>query len=95
MGLTKAELTHVALLARLELTDDAVERTAEQLGKVLDYIAKLDELDTSGVEPLSHPGALSSVFREDVPTGSLPREEAMRNAPAQADGFFRVPRVIE
>jgi len=62
---------------------------------VLDLFAKLNELDTTGVEPLSHPGALASVLRDDVPTGSLPREAALRNAPDAADGFFRVPRVIE
>ena len=95
MGLSKEELAHVALLSRLELSDEMAEKTAAQLSQILDYIAKLDELDTSDVEPMSHPGALSSVFRDDVPTGSLPREEATRNAPAEVEGFFRVPRVIE
>ena len=95
MGLTKAELMHVALLARLELGEEAIEKTAAELNKVLDYIAKLNELDTTGVEPMSHPGALSSVFRDDTPTGSLPRDEATRNAPSEVKGFFRVPRVIE
>ena len=71
------------------------EKMAAQLSQVLGFIAKLNELDTSGVEPLSHPGALSSVLRDDAPAGSLDREAALKNAPDQTDGFFRVPRVIE
>ena len=95
MGLSKEEVDRVAHLARLDLSEEMTEKMAEQLSRVLDLFAKLNELDTTGVEPLSHPGALSSVLRDDVPTGSLPREAALRNAPDAADGFFRVPRVIE
>ena len=95
MGLSKEEVKHVALLSRLDLSDEMVENMASQLSRVLDYIAKLNELDTSNVEPMSHPGALSNVFREDVPTGSLDVKAALQNAPASAEGFFRVPRVIE
>lgn len=95
MGLSKDEIRHVALLARLELTDDTIEKMAAQLSRVIEYIEKLGELDTSGVEPMSHPGELSSVFRDDAPTGSLRPEDALKNAPDKAQGFFRVPRVIE
>ena len=95
MGLSKQEVDRVAHLARLELSEEMAEKMAGQLNQVLDLFAKLNELDTTGVEPLSHPGALASVLREDVPTGSLPPEAALRNAPDAADGFFRVPRVIE
>jgi len=95
MGLSKKEVDWVAHLARLEISDEMAEKMAGQLSQVLDLIAKLNELDTTGVEPLSHPGALASVLRDDVPAGSLPREAALRNAPDAADGFFRVPRVIE
>ena len=95
MGLTKQEVAWVAHLARLEIGDDMAEKMAGQLSQVLDYIAKLNELDTSGVEPMSHPGALANVFRDDVPAGSLGRDAALKNAPSQVKGFFRVPRVIE
>ena len=95
MALTKEEVAHVALLSRLELSDDMAEKMADQLSRVLDYIAKLNELDTERVEPLSHPGALSNVFRDDAPKPSLAVREALKNAPDKANGFFRVPRVIE
>jgi aspartyl-tRNA(Asn)/glutamyl-tRNA(Gln) amidotransferase subunit C len=95
MSLSKKEVDAVAHLARLEISGEMAEKMAGQLNQVLDLIAKLNELDTTGVEPLSHPGALASVWREDIPTGSLPRESALQNAPDKADGFFRVPRVIE
>ena len=95
MSLSKKEVDAVAHLARLDISEEMAEKMAGQLNQVLDLIAKLNELDTSGVEPLSHPGALASVWRDDVPAGSLPRESALRNAPDAADGFFRVPRVIE
>jgi aspartyl-tRNA(Asn)/glutamyl-tRNA(Gln) amidotransferase subunit C len=95
MGLSKKEVDWVAHLARLDLSEEMAEKMAGQLSQILDLYAKLNELDTTGVEPLSHPGALASVLRDDVPAGSLPREEALRNAPDAADGFFRVPRVIE
>jgi len=95
MGLSKQEVDWVANLARLELNEEMAEKMAAQLSLVLGFIAKLNELDTTGVEPLSHPGALTSVFRDDAPAASLDREAALRNAPDQTDGFFRVPRVIE
>ena len=95
MGLTRKEVEWIAHLARLELTEEMAEKMADQLSQVLDYIAKLDAADTSGVEPMSHSGALSNVFREDVPSPSLDREAALRNAPEQSGGYFRVPRVIE
>ena len=95
MGLSKQEVDWVANLARLELSDEMAEKMAAQLSQVLGFIAKLNELDTSGVEPLSHPGALTSVFRDDAPAAPLYREAALKNAPDQTDGFFRVPRVIE
>lgn len=95
MALTKQDVARVAHLARLELSDDMAEKMTAQLSAVLGYIAKLDELNTDGVEPLSHPGALHGVFRDDEPAPSLERSEALKNAPEQADGCFRVPRVIE
>ena len=95
MEFTPEVVDHVALLSRLELDAETRRRMAEQLGKVLDYFNKLDELDTEGVEPMSHPGRLANVFREDVPSGSIDREDALANAPDRTPGAFRVPRVID
>ena len=95
MGLTREQVEHVALLARLELDDLTKERVTEQLAKILDYIAKLKELNTEGVEPLSHPGELANVFRSDELRPSLERERSLGNAPNQQDDFFKVPRIIE
>ena len=95
MPLGKKELAWVAHLARLELTDEMAGQMADQLSSILDYIEKLNELDTSDVAPMSHPGSLTNVFRDDEPTGSLPRDQALKNAPDRHEGFFRVPRVIE
>ena len=95
MGLTQKEVEWVAHLARLELTEEMAGKMAGQLSQVLDYIAKLNAADTTGVEPMSHSGSLTGVFREDVPAPSLERDMALRNAPDQAGGYFRVPRVIE
>jgi aspartyl-tRNA(Asn)/glutamyl-tRNA(Gln) amidotransferase subunit C len=94
MSLTKKELEHVALLSRLELSDEAAMKLAGQLGKVLDYVAKLSELKTDDVAPMTHPHDVSNVFREDEVAPSLSAEEALRNAPDRAGGCFRVPRVI-
>jgi len=95
MALTRKDVEWVAHLSRLDLTDAALDKMTEQLGAVLSYFEKLNELDTDNVSPMSHPGALKNVFREDEPREPLPRDAALKNAPDQADGCFRVPRVIE
>ena len=95
MEFTPEVVDHIALLSRLDLDEGAKRRMAEQLGKVLDYVNKLDEVDTEGVEPMSHPGQVANVFRADVPTASIEREDALANAPDRTKGAFRVPRVIE
>ena len=86
-------MLHVAELARLEIPEDEIERVREQLGAILEAVGKVSELDLSQVEPTSHPLDLVNVWREDEPRPSLPREEALRNAPDPADGAFRVPAV--
>ena len=95
MGLTRQDVAWAATLARLQLDDAAIEKMTTQLSHVLDCFAKLNELDTTAIEPMSHPGAIRNVFRDDAPTGSLGRDDALKNAPDASDGFFRVPRVIE
>jgi len=94
MAITREEVLHVAKLARLELADDEVERFTEQLSAILDAVGKVSELDLTGVEPTSHPLDLVNVARADEPEPSLPREEALANAPDVEGGFFKVPPAI-
>jgi len=94
--LTPEETARIARLARLALTEDELQLFARQLAGILTYVEQLNEVDTSGVPPTSHPLQLSAPFRDDAARPSLPREEALRSAP-EADvraGLFKVPRVI-
>ncbi len=95
MRITRAEVEHVARLARLELSEAEQATLTAQLDAILGYIAKLNELDTASVEPTSHVIPMVNVFREDEVRPSLPRDEAMANAPDRVEEFFRVPRIIE
>jgi aspartyl-tRNA(Asn)/glutamyl-tRNA(Gln) amidotransferase subunit C len=95
MKITMKEVEHVARLARLELTDEEKERMRAQLDSILSYIDKLNELDTSAVEPTSHVLPMMNVFRDDEVRPSLSQEEALANAPDRQDLFFRVPRILE
>jgi aspartyl-tRNA(Asn)/glutamyl-tRNA(Gln) amidotransferase subunit C len=85
------QVLHVARLARLELTDEEVERMTGELSGILDHIERIGELDLANVEPTSHVVALENVLREDVPAPSLPRERALTGAPDATDAGFRVP----
>jgi aspartyl-tRNA(Asn)/glutamyl-tRNA(Gln) amidotransferase subunit C len=85
------QVLHVAKLARLKVTDDEVDRMAEELSKILEHVETMNELDLEGVEPTSHVVDLTNVLREDVPRPGLPREKALEQAPDPADGGFRVP----
>ena len=91
----KKTIEHVALLARLELSEEEKELFASQLGNILTYIEKLKELDTSQVEPMAYATATKNVFRDDEPKPSLDLEETLKNAPGKAMDFFKVPKVIE
>ena len=95
MKITIKEVEHVARLARLELTDEEKERMRAQLDSILTYIDKLNELDTSAVEPTSHVLAMMNIFRDDEVRPSLSQEETLANAPDRQDLFFRVPRILE
>lgn len=95
MKLTREEVDHVARLARLHFNEEEAERFREQLSAILTYVEKLGELDTKGVEPTSHVLPIRNVFREDVMLPSLPREEALANAPDRTEEFYRVPKIIE
>jgi aspartyl-tRNA(Asn)/glutamyl-tRNA(Gln) amidotransferase subunit C len=95
MAIDRETVKHVAVLARLAMTEAELDRFTEQLRAILDYVGKLNELDTSRVEPLSHALALKNVLRPDEPGNPLPQKQALANAPDQEGGFFRVPRIIE
>jgi aspartyl-tRNA(Asn)/glutamyl-tRNA(Gln) amidotransferase subunit C len=91
MAITRDEVLHVARLARLELTEEEVERFTEQLSAILEAVAKVSELDLSAVEPTAHPLDLVNVWAADEPWPCLPQEEALVNAPAREAGFFKAP----
>jgi aspartyl-tRNA(Asn)/glutamyl-tRNA(Gln) amidotransferase subunit C len=90
-----AAVEHVARLARLALTDAERERIGAELSAILEYVAKLEELDVSAVEPTSHAVGLVNVMREDEPRPCQDQAEALANAPDRAGALFRVPRIIE
>ncbi len=94
MAISREEVLYIARLARLEFDEEKVEEFTHQLGRVLDYINKLSELDLTDVEPTYHVLDMVSVMREDEVKESLSQEEALSNAPDAKDGFFRVPKII-
>lgn len=93
--LTRDEVSRVAFLARLELSDDETQRLTTDLNGILEQFARLQELNTDDVPPTSHSLPLQNVFRDDVARPSLPREAATQNAPEKRDGNFIVPQIME
>lgn len=87
-------IEYVGILAKLELSDEEKERAKKDMGEMLDYIDKLNELDTTGVEPMSHVFPVNNVFREDVVTNGDGSEATLSNAPEKKDGGFKVPKTI-
>ena len=85
------QVLHVALLARLRLSEDEVTRMTSELSTILDHIEKIEELDLDDVEPTSHVVEVENVLREDKPRPSWPRERILEDAPDVAEGGFRVP----
>ncbi|MED4752480.1 Asp-tRNA(Asn)/Glu-tRNA(Gln) amidotransferase subunit GatC [Brevibacillus choshinensis] len=94
-AITRKEVEHVANLARLQLTEEEAERYTKDLNAILEFAAKLNELDTSNVAPTSHATDVKNVMREDLNRPSLPREEVLKNAPDHEEGQFKVPAVFE
>jgi aspartyl-tRNA(Asn)/glutamyl-tRNA(Gln) amidotransferase subunit C len=92
--ITRADVEHVATLARLALTDDEIEELAGELGAILDYAAEVSALDTADVPPTAHPLPLVNVLRPDQVHPGLERDEVLAQAPAAEDGQFRVPRIL-
>ena len=90
-----ATMEYVGILAKLELSDEEREAAKKDMGRMLDYIDLLNELDTSGVEPMSHVLPARNVFREDVVTNKDDSDDILKNAPEKKDGAFKVPRTVE
>ncbi len=82
-------------LSRLHLTEEEKEKSKEELGKILNYVDMLNELDTTGVEEMSHPFSFTNNFREDEAVNTENREALLANAPEQKDGCFKVPQTVE
>lgn len=94
MKITPEEVRYVAKLARLSLSEAEVEKTTLQLDGILNYVEKLNELDTTSVQPTTHALEIRNAFREDEVRQSLPQQEALANAPVHNGEAFVVPRVI-
>ena len=94
MAITIKDVEHIAKLAKLEFTDAEKEKFTQQMNQILEYMEQLNSLDTSNVEPLSHVIELSNVFRADEAKPGVSTEEALKNAPAKDEQFFKVPKVI-
>jgi aspartyl-tRNA(Asn)/glutamyl-tRNA(Gln) amidotransferase subunit C len=95
MKITREVIEHIADLAMLNLEADEIERLTTEMGKILEYMDKLNEVDTSDVKPREHVIAKSNVFREDMVCKSLDREKILESAPATEGGCFKVPRVMD
>jgi aspartyl-tRNA(Asn)/glutamyl-tRNA(Gln) amidotransferase subunit C len=93
--ITVQDVKHVAKLARLSLTEDECTQFTEQLDKIMGYFDELQQVDTDGIEPMSHPIPKGNVLREDQIVRSASREELMEGAPVKEGSFFRVPRIGE
>ncbi len=90
-----AQVRRIAELSRLELTDEEVATFSIQLNAILEYVEKLNELDTENVEPLAHCLPVTNVFRDDIAVQSIGAEKALENAPQRDGGFFKVPKILD
>ena len=88
-------IEYVGILAKLELSEEEKEKAKKDMGSMLDYIDKLNELDTTGVEPMSHVCPVQNVFRADVVVNGDDRENILKNAPEEKDGSFVVPKTVD
>lgn len=95
MALSKESLEQVANLARIELSGKEIEQFSHQLQQIIDFIDQLKTIDIKEISPTSHVLALKNVLREDKPSGSLPVEKALKNAPEKKNNYFLVPKIIE
>ena len=88
-------IEYVGILAKLDLNEEEKENAKKDMGSMLDYIDKLNELDTTGVEPMSHVFPVNNVFREDIVTNGDDRENILKNAPEEKNGSFVVPKTVD
>ena len=88
-------IEYVGILSKLELSDEEKGQAKKDMGSMLDYIDKLNELDTTGIEPMSHVFPVQNVFREDVVTNGDESEKTLKNAPGEKDNMFMVPRTFD
>ena len=95
MDAPQIDVAYIAKLAKIELTTEETENFSTDLNRILDYVAQLSEWDTEGVEPMYHPLPVFDAVRTDTAQPSLSNEAALANAPAETDGQFRVPKVVE
>ena len=95
MAVTEEQVKHIAKLARLKLSEEELVSSTKELSSILDYMEKLNELDTSDVELLTHPVENKNIFRKDEIGNSINTEEALKNAPHKDDKYFKVPKVIK
>ncbi len=95
MQITDETIDYVGILAKLELSPEEKEQAKKDMTNMLDYVGKLNELDTEGVEPMSHTFSVNNVFREDVVTNGDDRENMLANAPEKKDGAYKVPRTFD
>lgn len=95
MKVGRAEVEHVALLARIALSEEEKDLFSEQLSTILEFFDTIREVDTEGVPPTSHVGGLVNVFRDDHTRPSLDIDQTLSNAPDAAGRFFRVPRILD
>lgn len=95
MKISRSQVEHVATLARLSLSEQEIDSLTGQMDAILDYVEKLEDLDTQGIVPTAHVVPMENAFRDDSVRPSLGSEKAMQNAPSAEGGCFRVPKVIE
>lgn len=95
MRITEETVQYVAALAKLKVSEEEKQKVAKDLDNILDYIETMNELDTEGVEPMSHVLPVKNVFREDVVINENNRDELIKNAPKKKDGCFAVPKTVE
>jgi len=95
MKINQQDVEHVARLARLSLNPDDLKTMTGQMDAILGYVDKLNELDTTGIEPMAHAVPMSNAFREDEITEPIGVEQALQNAPQRNDNYFKVPKIIE
>lgn len=93
--ITAEQVRHIAHLARLKLTDEELSRFGSQLASIVEYVQKLGEANTDGVEPTAHPLPVTNIFRDDSPATSLSPDMALNNAPSSDPPYFKVPKVLD